>query len=193
VLRISEAGFGLETTQRVEQGESIRVRIRAHGAVSEVQVDAIVWYDHPAPNGYKKGALRLLGCVLPDRSPPFLELFAAVERRNTPRERPTAKRHTRPEPKPCSEDVDLPRSRDPLSPPKPEPEESLPCFRVQLRQVGGPRTRRVSVRACSMPQAAERALSQSSDPARRDSEVWEVLEVTPSPSRNGNDPDPRNS
>jgi len=181
VLRISEAGFGLETRQRVEQGEPIRVRIRAHGAVPEVEVDAIVWYDTPAPRTHKKGAFRMLGCVLPDRPPSFLELFAAVERRNAPRERPTREPRSRTTAKPPSQDVDLPRSRAPLSPPKPEPEESLPGFRVRLRQIGGPRTRRVSVQAHSIPQAAERALAKLSDRADSDSDVWEVLEVTPSP------------
>jgi hypothetical protein len=177
VLSISEGGFGLETTARVEQGEPIRLRFKAQGPLPELEVEAIVWYDHPAPRARIKGEQRVLGCVLPDRAPAFLELFAALERRNAPTQRTLRSPRPARGPRPHSGDVDLPRSRDPLPPPKPEPEESLPSFRVRLRQVGGPRTRFVSVRACSLVQAAERARSELSDAGG--AERWAVLEVTP--------------
>lgn len=150
----------------------------------ELEVEAIVWYDTAAPALRGRSGQRLHGCVLPDRSPAFLELFADVERRNAPaqrRARPAARKRR-------VEDVDLPRSRDPLPPPKPEPEESLPHFRVRLRQIGGPRTRNVSVRACSIPQAADRARAELGDSGSAGGR-WAVLEVTPcageGPGRNG--------
>jgi hypothetical protein len=180
VLSISEGGFSLETNERVDQGDSIRLHIQAQGAAPEVIVDAIVWYDNPAPHARRNGELRLLGCFLPNRSPTFLKLFAAVEKRNAPPEPPKRAARTRSAQELHSEDVDLPRSRAPLVPRKPEPEESLPRFRVRVRQIGGPRTRFVSVRAASIAQAAERVRSELSGPAGCGTDAWEVLEITPS-------------
>jgi hypothetical protein len=180
VLSLSEGGFGLETTERVDQGDSIRLHIKAQGAAPEVIVEAIVWYDNPAPRARRKGELRLLGCFLPNRSPAFLKLFAAVEKRNAPPEPPKRAARTRSARELHSDDVDLPRSHAPLVPRKPEPEESLPHFRVRLRQTGGPRTRFVSVRAASIAQAAERVRSELSGPASCGADAWEVLEITPS-------------
>jgi len=179
MLSVSEGGFGLETTARVEQGDPIRLRFQSQGALPEIEIEAIVWYDQPSRRSRGKGEQRFLGCVLPDRSPDFLGLFAEVERRNAPPERPLRAARPRPAPKPQAEDVDLPRSREPLPPPKPEPEETLPIFRVRLRQIGGPRTRTLSLRACSITQAAERARSELSESASAGSERWAVLEVTP--------------
>jgi hypothetical protein len=62
VLSLSEGGFGLETTERVEQGDPIRLHIQAQGTAPEVKVEAIVWYDNPAPRAHRNGELRLLGC-----------------------------------------------------------------------------------------------------------------------------------
>lgn len=177
VLSVSEGGFGLQTTVRVEQGDPIRLRIPAQGSVGELEVEAIVWYDHPAPRARGNAQQRLLGCVVADRSPAFLELFAEVERRNAPPQRRVRAPLPRSAPKLHSEEAGLPRSKDPLPPPKPEPEEELPSFRVRLRQIGGPRTRVVSVRACSIPQAAERARSELSDATGPDR--WAVIEVAP--------------
>jgi hypothetical protein len=180
VLSISEGGFGLETTERVDQGDSIRLHIQAQGTAPEVIVEAIVWYDNPAPRARRNGELRILGCFLPNRSSAFLKLFAAVEKRNAPPEPPTRAARRRSARKLHSEDVDLPRSRAPLVPRKPEPEESLPHFRVRLRQIGGPRTRFVSVQAASIAQAAECVRSELSGPASCDADAWEVLDITPS-------------
>jgi hypothetical protein len=180
VLSLSEGGFGLETTERVEQGDPIRLHIQAQGTAPAVRVEAIVWYDNPSPRARRNGELRLLGCFLPNRSPAFLELFAAVEKRNAPPEPPTRAARTRSAREQRLEDPDLPRSRAPLVPRKPEPEEALPGFRVRLRQIGGPRTRFVSVRAASIAQAAERVRAELSGPARGDADGWEVLEITPS-------------
>lgn len=183
MLSLSEGGFGLETAERVEQGDSIRLQIHPQGGVPEVEVQAIVWYDHPAPRASKNGALRVLGCVVPDRPPEFLDLFATIERRNAPRERATrAERVSRARKPPAEEaDADLPRSRAPLAParPRPESEEALAGFRVRLRQIGGSRTKRISVQAGSLAQAAERVGTVLAGPGFRGADAWEVLEITP--------------
>jgi len=180
VLSLSEGGFGLETTERLDQGDPIRLHIQAQGTVPAVLVDAIVWYDNPAPCARGSGQHRLLGCFLPKPSARFLNLFAAVEKRNAPPEPPARAARTRSARALHAEDVDLPRSRAPLVPHKPEPEESLPGFRIRLRQIGGPRTRFVSVRAASLAHAAEIARSELSELARCGADGWEVLEITPS-------------
>ena len=103
-----------------------------------------------------------------------LELMAEQEGHNPSRLRTSAARAATPP----ETETDLPRSRVPLPPPKPEPDESLSRFRVRLKQVGGPRTRIVSVRACSIKQAAERALSELAGSAAKPAGTWEVLEVS---------------
>jgi len=178
VLSISEGGFGLETSERVDQGDPIRLHIQAQGAAPAIRVEAIVWNDNPAPCARGNGQLRLLGCFLPKRSAAFLKLFAAVEKRNALPEPPTRTARTRSAQAPQPEDADLPRPRAPLVPRKPEPEESLPDFRIRLRQIGGPRTRFVSVRAVSMAQAAEIARSELSGLVRCGADAWEILEIT---------------
>lgn len=187
VRSLSEGGFGLETTAQAEQGDPIRVRFAAQGPLPEVEVEAIVWYVRTASRGGKgvrKGELRLVGCIVPGEDASFLEIFSALDRRNGPAERPrrgrprgpARERREEPAPKPTVEE-DLPRSRDPLPPPKPEPEETLPVFTVRLRQVGGSRTRTVTVRAHSTVEAAERSRSQVGSGA--DGVEWAVLEVRP--------------
>jgi len=180
VLSLSEGGFGVETTERVDQGDPIRLHIQAQGTAPEVMVEAIVWYDNPAPRASGNGELRVLGCFLPKRSPAFQRLFAAVEKRNAPPEPPTRAARARSARALHPEDADLPRSRAPLVPHKPEPEESLPSFRIRLRQIGAPRTRFVSVRAASLAQAAEIARSELSGLVRCGADAWEVIDITPS-------------
>jgi hypothetical protein len=174
VVSLSEGGVGLVAALRVEQGDPIQLRILPHRKGREFTVDALVWNDRPGPRTRGGGRLRQIGCVISDPPRAFLDLMAAQEGRNPSGLRTSAARAAAlPE-----TETDLPRSRDPLPPPKPEPEESLSRFRVRLKQVGGPRTRIVSVRACSIKQAAERALSELADSAGKPAGTWEVLEVS---------------
>ena len=146
------------------------MRILPHRRARAVAVDAIVWNDRPAVRSRNGASLRSLGCIVSDPPAALLELMAEQERRSPPRAPRPATRATSASISPESK-ADLPRSRVPFPPPKPEPDESFPRFRVRLKQVGGPRIRIVSVRACSMMQAAERARSALAG-------GWEVLEVT---------------
>lgn len=177
----------------MEQGDAIRLRFQATGMRAETEVEALVWYDHPAPRSRRKG-LRHVGCVVPDRAQTFLDLFAEVERRNGPLS--PLQRVARPTPRPArsagesdagprierapparrAQPADLPRHHEPGPPPKPPAEESLPRFRVRLRQLGGSRTRCVTVHACSMERAAEQVRGLLVE--KQEADLWVVLEVS---------------
>jgi hypothetical protein len=159
---------------RVDQGDSVRLAIQVHRGAEPVDVEAIVWNRNPAPRARGDAKLRVLGCVVPTPSPGYLGLVAQLERRNALPEERTPPRRARAPAKPVHTDVDLPRTRVPLPPPKPPPEETLPSFRVRLRQVGGPRTRVVSVQARSYAQAEERARA-----GLEDASAWELLSAEP--------------
>ena len=156
VLSLSEGGLSLDAALEVEQGDSIRLRILPHRRARTVTVDAIVWNALSAVRSRSGAGLRSLGCVISDPPAAFLALIDEQERRDPPGVPKPARRATSAASSP-ERTADLPRSRVPLPPPKPEADESFPRFRVRLKQVGGPRTRILSARACSMVQAAERA------------------------------------
>jgi len=192
VVTLSEGGFAIETLREFETGETIRLCILPHRRERAVKVTGIVWNDRPAR---RTGSMRTFGCVVSDPSPRFLELLAEVAERDAPgapprprlKRRPasSASRDRRPAAARTERTVErvrrpdrepeLPRSREPLPPPKPEPEETLPRFRVRLKQIGGSRTRGVLCTAPSKARAAERAVAELS----KDGIRWQVLEVTP--------------
>ncbi len=178
-----------------------------------MKITGLVWNRRDTRR--ERSSLRLLGCVVSDPPPGFLQLFAEVNRReapdiwqlpirqpaSTPQQTPLSQppspkaprtdaaelRHAPEEPAlPRSpEESELPRSREPLPPPKPEPVETLPRFRVRLRQVGGSRTRTFDVPAQSMARAAELAQAELAGSSVR----WQILEVIPG----GSAPAPRRS
>jgi hypothetical protein len=199
VVTLSEGGLAVETALSVEQGEPIHLRILANRGARAVEVDGIVWNDHAAGRARGASRLRVLGCVVSDPPAAFLELLDEVERQKASPERrplPARPRSTAavPEPQPAAApapapracaaparepEPDLPRSRAPLAPPKPEAEEALPGFRVRFKQVGGPRTRVLTVRARSFAQAEERARTELAACAAADACVWHLLEILP--------------
>lgn len=174
VVSLSEGGLGVEAPKRVEQGEPIQLRIMPHRRARTVEVEGIVWYDHPARRARGGAGLRVLGCVVSQPPSAYRELFAEVESRNAPPQPPLAARV--PAVKLPVAEPELPRSREPLPPPKPEPERLLPAFRVRLKQAGGPRTRIVSVQARSVTEAGERAQAELEGSVEGVC-CWEVLEV----------------
>jgi hypothetical protein len=189
VVSLSEGGLGIETGQRADVGESLRLRILPRQRDRTVSVEGIAWNDQPARSAVHGGGLRLVGVVLSDPPAAFLKLLDELERRSEP----AAARRERARPRPAAPasenetsrpraagaaaepETNLPRSRAPLPPPKPEPEESLPVFRVRLKQVGGPRTRVVAVRAHSVAEATERAREELERAASLGATAWEVL------------------
>jgi hypothetical protein len=176
LVSLSEGGFGIETSLRIEQGEAIRLRLGPRLRAGAARIEGIVWYERPLARAREGAPLRLLGCVVSEATPMFLALLAEVDRRS----RPPAPRRPPARPGAVREraepgDPELPRSREPLPPPKPEPEERLPQFRVRLKQVGGPRTRMVSLRARSLAEAHELARLEV---AASHLGAWEVMEAT---------------
>ena len=179
VVSLSEGGLGLQAPLSVELGDSIRLRILPQRGERAVSVEGIVWNDRPAPRAGRGASLRLLCCFVSSPPPPFLELFSEIEKRKAVPARPTPLariRSAQPSPEP---EADLPRSQAPLPPPKPEPEETLPRFRVRLKQVGGPRTRVITVRARSMADAAERARAELERTIAGSADAWALLGVAP--------------
>jgi hypothetical protein len=71
---------------------------------------------------------------------------------------------------------DLPRSRELQPPPKAEPLESLPYFRIRLKQIGGPRTRVLTLRARSATHAEKIALDEL-DRSVGGAEGWGILHI----------------
>jgi hypothetical protein len=61
-------------------------------------------------------------------------------------------------------------------PPKAEPEECLPYFRIRLKQIGGPRTRIMTLQARSATQAEQRAFEELAC-LTHDATSWGVLHV----------------
>jgi hypothetical protein len=174
-VSLSEGGLGIETGQRAEVGESMRLRILPRHPSRTVSVEGIAWNDQPARSALQGGGLRLLGVVVSDPPDAFLELLDELEKRGSPAAARRERARKRPAAPAGDNEQDLPRSRAPLPPPKPEPEEALPVFKVRLKQVGGPRTRVVAVRAHSVAEATERAQAELDRAASLGAIAWEVL------------------
>ncbi len=187
-MTLSEGGLSLEAPLRVEQGDTLHMRILPHRKGRSVAVEGIAWNDRPSRS--RAGRLRLIGVVVSDPPCEFLELLSEVERRNAPRDRTAGRPQTRPAPAPPTRPAptaptrpapasheDLPRSRAPMPPPKREAEENLPGFRVRLKQAGGPRTRILRIQATSVADAEERARAEIRAMAAG-GVSWEILDVT---------------
>ncbi len=185
IVTLSEGGLAVLTGAHFEQGEAIRLVIDPKGA-TPIRVSAIVWNDSQAKTASGESRLRRFGCVISSPS----DSFSALLTRMLPPEHAVssapATDHSdtipvaTPEPRDREEEsfeADLPRSRELQPPPKLEPEESLPYFRIRLKQIGGPRTRIMTVRARSATQAEERALEDLAGMVQ-DAEGWGVLHVS---------------
>ena len=185
VVTLSEGGIAVVCGESFEQGDAMRLIIDPKG-VTPIRVSSIVWNDTQAKTRSGESRLRRLGCVI---STPSDSYNALLNRMLPPDvESPNSKvaldhSDTTPvaPPLPRMEtdvlaEADLPRSRELQPPPKVEPEESLPYFRIRLKQIGGPRTRVMTLRARSATQAEQRALEELAG-VTQDAEGWGVLHV----------------
>jgi len=175
-VSLSEGGLALVADLRLEQGEPIRLLVSPGEGQPTIRVSGIVWNDQPFNGASGSSRLRRIGCIVSDPSRSFLALLdrlmpssSTSEAVPVPVARPIAPQPDRPEP-------DLPRSRELQPPPKPEPEESLPYFRVRMKQIGGPRTRILTLRARSATQAEHLAHDELSRVVS-DSEGWGILHI----------------
>jgi len=163
IVTISEGGFGVETGFESTEGDALRVRLLPHRGGNAVEITALVWNERTRFHLDTGETKRTLGCIVSEPPPEFLELVEELRRREAPSRRRLRSVRT---------DSSLPRPKDPLPPPKPEPEETLPAFRVRAKQLGGPRSRSLRVQARSAADAELRSIEQLG-------EAWEILEVVP--------------
>lgn len=186
IVTLSEGGLAVLTAYSLDQGEPLRLVIDPNGA-KPIRVSAIVWNDTAPRTSNSESRLRRLGCIVSQPS----DSFSALLERLLPSEESVQIRPpipSRPAPVPItvpkerdfeeeSAEMDLPRSRELQPPPKLEPEESLPYFRIRLKQIGGPRTRIMTIQARSASQAEQRALDDLQNVCK-DADGWGVLHVS---------------
>lgn len=176
VVSLSEGGLAIVADLALDQGDPIRVLIETGAGRRPVKVSAIVWNDHsPSPSG-RVSSLRRIGCVISHPPRVFMELIDRLDPAQTER---TAAPIPMARPQPVDPEVaeyDLPRSREMQPPPKREPDETLPYFRVRLKQIGGPRTRILTLRARSATQAERLALNEL-EKVCSDAAGWGVLHI----------------
>ncbi len=176
IVTLSEGGLALITDLPFEQGDPIRLVISPGSGSKSLRVSAIVWNERAATSPAASNRLRRIGCVVSEPSKAYLELLdrLAPEMKRAepvpiavPKPRDLEKEYVEP---------DLPRSREIQPPPKPEPEETLPYFRIRMKQIGGPRTRILTLRARSATQAETLAHDELARVVA-DAEGWGVLHI----------------
>jgi hypothetical protein len=176
VVTLSEGGLAVVADLALDQGDPIRLLVAPGGGAPPIKVSGIVWNDSAADGSSGRSRLRRLGCVVSHPSRSFLALLDRLDpRADRPEAGPIPIARPR-APQPDAPEPDLPRPRDLQPPPKPEPEESLPYFRVRMKQIGGPRTRILTLRARSATQA-ERLAHDELTRVVSDAEGWGVLHI----------------
>lgn len=190
VVDVSERGLGIETGTGIGEGEAVRIRLHPNRATGSIELRGIIWNERTRMKSGGRGSSQVLGLMLSDTPDTFLALVAKLGGRDhdsravrRPQRIVSSTRVAceKPRAESCDDgpiriiqdipaDSVLPRPKFPLPPLKLSEEESLPLYRVRVKQVDGPRTRRVEIRARS-----------ENDVASRVSQVlegeWEVLEV----------------
>jgi hypothetical protein len=173
IVTLSEGGLAVVTALGFEQGDPIRILIKPGQGGKPISVSAIVWNDRSSASAGTQSRLRRYGCVVSQPSYAYLALLNGLAPRPEPVPIAVPRRRDH---ESESIETDLPRSREIQPPPKPEPEESLPYFRIRMKQIGGPRTRILTLRARSATQAETLALEEL-DTVCSDSEGWGVLHI----------------
>ncbi len=194
-MSLSEGGLAILTELEFDQGDPVRLLISPGPGRPPLRVSAIIWNQRTMVGSGKSSGLRRYGCVVSEPSRSFLELLDRFDPRTRGSSRgdsvpfptapsgttaaaptiPVAKSRSR-DPESESVEPDLPRSRELQPPPKPEPEENLPYFRIRMKQIGGPRTRILTLRARSATQAETLALDELARVCS-DAEGWGVLHI----------------
>lgn len=186
VVALSEGGLAVVTGVLFEQGETIRLIMDPQGA-RPIKVSAIVWNDTKPRTVSGESRLHRLGCVVSQPSDSFVALLGRLL--PNPLDASVGKpvggvSESVPIAVPKQRDFeremvenDLPRSREIQPPPKLDAEETLPYFRIRLKQIGGPRTRIMTVQARSASQAEIRALEELAS-ITNDAAGWGVLHVS---------------
>lgn len=176
VVTISEGGLAVMTDLPLEQGDPIQLSIRSGLGGKPITISAIVWNDRSASSPVAPTALRRLGCVVSQPPRSYLTLLDRLCPEAPRKEAVPIAVPRRRDAVSETVEADLPRSRDLQPPLKREPEETLPYFRIRMKQIGGPRTRILTLRARSASQAEELAHAELSG-ACGTSEVWGILHI----------------
>lgn len=175
-MRLSEGGLSIVGPVTPSQGEPVRIRLLPHRKRRAIDVNGLVWNVSPARGAHRQPGFSMVGCLVSDPPEAFRALFSQIATRMpAPASRTIPLVSPRPSP-PAEEvgaDRDLPRVRELEAPPKRESEESLPTFRLRMKQKCGSRTRCVSVRALSLTEAEAIARSRIGGSAAD----WELIEV----------------
>jgi hypothetical protein len=176
IVTLSEGGLAVVTDLDLDQGESIRLRIQPALGKKSICVSAIVWNDRSPSKLGTYSRLRRYGCVVSQPTQSYLSLLDQLAPKPArlgpvpiavPRPRDLESESVEP---------NLPRSREIQPPPKPDPEESIPYFRIRMKQIGRPRTRILTLRARSATQAETLAHDELATLCN-DSEGWGVLHI----------------
>lgn len=178
LVSLSEGGFAIITTLGLTQGESIRVLIKPDHGGAPIKISGIVWNEAETSPVATSSRLHRLGCVVSEPPPAYLAILDRLDPPSTrPQPIPVATPVRRPDDASVpGAEVDLPRSRELQPPPKREPEETLPYFRVRMKQIGGPRTRILTLRARSASHAEQLALDELARICS-DAAGWGVLHI----------------
>jgi hypothetical protein len=183
VVTLSEGGFAIVTDQPFEQGDAIRVLLRSGLGGRPIPVSGIVWNERGSASPVAPSSLRRLGCVVSQPPQAYMDLLDRLAPPPTRRSESVPVAVPRPRDIDSeSVEVDLPRSRDLQPPPKREPEETLPYFRIRMKQIGGPRTRILTLRARSATQAEALAHDELAKVCK-DASVWGILHIARISSR----------
>jgi hypothetical protein len=178
LVSLSEGGFAIITTLGLTQGESIRVLIKPDHGGAPIKVSGIVWNEAETTPVPTSSRLHRLGCVVSEPPPAYLAILDRLDPPSVrPQPVPVAIPIRRPAEADAGAEVDLPRSRELQPPPKREPEETLPYFRIRMKQIGGPRTRILTLRARSASHAEQLALDELARICS-DAAGWGVLHVS---------------
>lgn len=177
LVTLSEGGFAVITTLGLGQGESIRVLIKPDHGGTPIKISGIVWNEAETAGVGTSSRLHRLGCVVSEPPESYLAMLDRLDPPSARREPvpiavPVLRRDLDSE----AAEADLPRSREILPPPKREPEETLPYFRIRMKQIGGPRTRILTLRARSASHAEQLALDELARVCS-DSAGWGVLHI----------------
>jgi hypothetical protein len=176
IVTLSEGGLAVVTDLDFEQGEPIRLRIQPALGRKPICISAIVWNDRSPSKVGTSSRLRRYGCVVSQPTQSYLSLLDQLAPESArlgpvpiavPRSRDLESESVEP---------NLPRSREIQPPPKLDPDESLPYFRIRMKQIGGPRTRILTIRARSATQAETLAHDELATMCS-DSEGWGILHI----------------
>ena len=155
VLDLSEGGLSVLTALEVEQGESLLVRFKAPGG-TPIEVEALLWHSRRVRDRASGKTTWALGLMISRACDAYFRL---------------APQTGAPRPEPASSSAE----GDPGAPGESEESEEssgkeLAEFRIRVKQIGGPRTRNLTLSAESREEARALAATHLGDD-------WEVLEI----------------